>query len=166
MSKEESTYLVSFPTQSKDGLDLLTRFMLFLLIIFFLFSMLFMLPSLHSERLNIAISTAAFILLGGTLYFLIIQPQVPPVCIRVSGETFCVDNGKAHSKTYKFSDITRIRCYVPLHSSSRGAINRREPCWQIFVGDLCVAIFSLKMQNGLRFYKKLDSLGLIPKIRP
>lgn len=103
----------------------------------------------------------AILLIGVVLLGMMYAPQKPEVKIRVSADSFTVIRTGKTEQAYRFSEITRVRCFYPLVMAGKTTMNSGPRSWQIDVEDQCAAVFTEEMENYLLLLCRLDELGLI-----
>lgn len=78
----------------------------------------------------------------------------------ICGETFCMVRGGKRGRTYRLSQISRVRLIQPVAIGNR-TVKRGKPFWQIEVDGECVAKFDPRMENAQKLLAALDTRGLI-----
>lgn len=109
--------------------------------------------------LNTAVNLAVWLALV-LAYVLSFHRKTPRSELWVCGETFCMVRGGERGRTYRLSQITRVRWVEPMTIGVR-TMKHGQPFWQIEVDGACVAEFDPRMENAQKLLGALDARGLI-----
>ena len=109
--------------------------------------------------MNTAFNLAAWLALV-MVYLLSFHRRTPRSELWICGETFCMVRGGERGRTYRLSQISRVRRIEPVAIGVK-ALKRGLPFWQIEVGGVRVPEFDPRMQNAQKLLIALDELRLI-----